>query len=353
MKHLLYLSFIGLLATVACTKEKIELPIGTFYGVLPCADCPGISYELELNQDSSYTEKMVYQERSGKVMETSGTFSFSDDGIVTLDKEEKNGMGLFKVHADSLQLLDSEGNPVAGDLANLYYLKKDKPANFNMDLKEESFIGFKATGNEPFWSVEIDFNKHMTFRPMEGETLVTPVPEPVRPQDVNAVSFNAETEKGTLHVTIFKKKCQDTMSGKEFGHEVKVSIKMANEDQFKEYSGCGDYQGDYRLNDVWALETINGETAISEGKAPNLEFNLVENRFYGFGGCNRIHGQITIDKQKVTFGKVISTMMACPNLEKETIFTQKLNEQTYNFKFEEGKLILSNEANQLSFKKID
>ncbi|GAB3668743.1 hypothetical protein GCM10028791_44020 [Echinicola sediminis] len=353
MKQVLYLSFTALLILSACTKEKTEIPTGTFYGVLPCADCPGISYELELGDDSSFTEKMVYQEKSEKVLEKSGVFSVSEEGLIELEKDENEGLRLLKVTSDSLQLLDIEGKAVEGGTAGLHYLKKDKPDNFNMKLREPSSIGFKATGNEPFWSLEIDFNKQMTFKPMEGEALVTPVPEPIRPQDVNAVSYRAATEKGTLHVTIFKRKCQDSMADQEFGHEVKVSLKMGGEDELMSYSGCGDYQGDYRLNDIWALETINGESLISKGKAPNLEFNLMENRFYGFGGCNRIQGQLTIDKQEVTFGKVISTMMACPNLEKEASFIKKLNEQRYSFKIEGTKLTLSNATDRLIFKKID
>ncbi|GGF33254.1 META domain-containing protein [Echinicola rosea] len=353
MKHLLYGSFLSLVLLSSCTKEKPELPLGTFYTVLPCADCPGISYELHLKGDSSYTEKMVYQERSEEVSEHSGRISFQDDQILALDKEEKEGMRLFKIHGDSLQMLDIAGKVIESPFADRYFLTKEKPEEFNMKLKEKSFVGFKARGNEPFWSLEMDFNKQMVFTPMDGEPLIAPIPKPVRPQDVNAVSYRAKTEKGTLHVTIFRRKCQDTMAGEEFGYEVKVSVKHGNDGEFRDYTGCGDYQGDYRLNDIWALETLNGEKLIKDGKNPNLEFNLMENRFFGFGGCNRINGEISIKKQQIKFSKVATTEMACPNLKAEGIFMQHITDQSYNFKIDGLELTLRNDQNVLVFRKID
>ncbi|QDH78343.1 META domain-containing protein [Echinicola soli] len=353
MKQLLYGSFLSLVLLSACTKEKSELPTGTFYTVLPCADCPGISYALDLKADSSYSERMVYQERSEQVSEHSGHLSFRDDHVLVLDKEEKEGMRLFKIHGDSLQMLDIEGKPIESPFADRYFLTKEKPEEFNMKLKEKSFVGFKARGNEPFWSLEMDFSKQMVFKPMEGEPLITPIPKPVRPQDVNAVSYRAETEKGTLHVTVFRRKCQDTMSGEEFGYEVNVRVKQGKDSEFRDYSGCGDYQGDYRLNDIWALETLNGEQLIKDGKTPNLEFNLMENRFYGFGGCNRFSGAISINKQQVSFTKAATTEMACPNLEAEGIFMQHITDQTYDFKIDGLKLTLSNDQAIMVFRKID
>ncbi|MBD8488754.1 copper resistance protein NlpE N-terminal domain-containing protein [Echinicola sp. CAU 1574] len=354
MKNLLYLCLFGLIVLASCVSEKKEVPIGTYYGVLPCADCPGISYELTLENDSSYIEKMIYQDRSSEVSQHKGNFVMDADGMITLsDKHSSDGTRQFKVNEEGILMLDKSGNPIEGSTAALYQLRSSKPENFNMKLKEKSFVGFKASGNEPFWSVEMDFHKNITFKPMEGEPITVPLTKPVRPQDVNAVTYRAETEKGSLQVTIFKEPCQDTMSGKEFGHRVTVRVKVGDEQEYKEYSGCGDYQGDYRLNDIWVLESINGEVFMKEGKSPNLEFNLMENRFYGFGGCNRINGNITLENQKVTFGKVVSTQMACPNLEKEGVFLKKLNDQTYDFIISEGRLTLSNEEDELVFKKID
>lgn len=286
-------------------------------------------------------------------MEKSGHFTMQEDGLLALEKEESEGMRLFQVHGDSLQMLDRAGNPIESPFSDRYYLTKEQPASFSMALKKKSFIGFKARGNEPFWSLEMDFNKQMVFKPMEGEPFIAPVPEPVRPQDVNAVSYRADTEKGSLHVTIFRKKCEDTMSGETFGYTVNIRVKQGKDGEFRGYMGCGDYQGDYRLNDIWALETLDGEALIKEGKSPNLEFNLRENRFFGFGGCNRISGALSIENQQVGFAKVVTTEMACDHLAAEKVFVKHITDQTYDFKIDGLTLTLSNDQHTMVFRKID
>ncbi|UCS94646.1 META domain-containing protein [Echinicola marina] len=236
--------------------------------------------------------------------------------------------------------------------------KKNIPAksenNQEMSVQDKDFnIDFKASGNEPFWSLKIDFDKKMVFNTLSGYEIITPVPEPIRIQDVNGLSYRAETEKGSLYVTIIRSKCQDTMADKESDYQVSIQTKLKSENEYQEYRGCGNYQGDYRLNDIWALESINGEKLFEGGKAPNIEFNLRENRFYGFGGCNRINGSFSLGDQKIKFGKALSTMMACPKMEEEGIFTAKINDQEYTYQIQEGKLRLCNRDNELVFRKID
>ncbi len=352
MKKAHYFFWLGLILLNSCSLEKSEFPTGTFYGVLPCADCPGISYELQINSDSTYVEKMVYQERSGEVMSHSGKIDFSGKGILTLTgKSEEAGMRQFKFQADSLLMLDRVGKVVEGNLSQHYILRPTRPVNFSMELIQKSLIGFKARGNEPFWSLEIDFGNNMVFKPMEGESVSVPVPDPIQTPNTNVLRYQAESEKGSLQVTIFRKKCQDSMSGEEFGHEVNVWVKTGDEEAFREYAGCGDYQGNYRLNNLWILETINGKPLVERGKSPNIDFDLHENRFYGFGGCNQINGNITLDGENLTFGKIISTQMACPNLDKEQIFLDQLNDKQYSFTLEGEMLRLSNQQDTLIFKK--
>ncbi len=55
---------LGILLLMGCSRPPIEIPTGTFYGTLPCADCPGIRYELTLNDDGTYVEQTEYLEKS-------------------------------------------------------------------------------------------------------------------------------------------------------------------------------------------------------------------------------------------------------------------------------------------------
>lgn len=218
-------------------------------------------------------------------------------------------------------------------------------------------IDFLATGNEPFWSVKIDFDNNMVFStPEEAELLVTPVPAPVRPQDVAAVSYRAQTEKGTMHVTIFREKCSDSMADIEYPYRVRVSLKTGDEKEFTEYEGCGRFQGDYRMNDIWALVELDGETidpaAFPKG-VPSLDLQLTAGKVYGNAGCNQYSGEVTARNNTLSFGSLISTKMACPALNYEQRYTSALSGKALTYKLEEGKLYLSNETHQLVFKKVD
>ena len=347
--------FLSTILFISCQEYKQEIPKGTFYGILPCADCPGINYTITFENDSVYSEKLVYQERNVKPLTHSGTFSISENGIIDLtDKPEKAGMKKFKLKNDTLQMLDISGKQISGALSNRYLLTNKKPQNFTSEVKKATTaIGFKATGNEPFWYFEIDFvNKKMKYKPMEGDSIVAPLPTAVKPQDSNAVSYNAETEKGTLKAMIIKEECVDDMSGKESAYKVRLDVKIGD-GALQTYTGCGEYKGDYRLHNLWVLESFNGKELKSEMKAPNIEFNLVENKLYGFGGCNRINGPISISQDSIKIGPIISTKMACPNLKTEQNFLSALSEKELEFSFSKRTLTLKNKNNTLIFSNVD
>ncbi|QHS61762.1 META domain-containing protein [Chitinophaga agri] len=89
----------------------------------------------------------------------------------------------------------------------------------------------------------------------------------------------------------------------------------------------------------WSLTTLNG--APQEKSPIWLEFDTTARRFNGNAGCNKVSGQYDVDGGQVTFGKVISTRMACIDQaanERETAFLKMLTDRTYNVKFEDQQL---------------
>lgn len=75
-----------------------------------------------------------------------------------------------------------------------------------------------------------------------------------------------------------------------------------------------------RLNDIWALKAINGETidtAELSGmqKQPVLEIHLNDMKIFGNDGCNNMFGSIeSLDEKNIVFGAMGGTKMACPNM---------------------------------------
>jgi len=81
---------------------------GTYEGVLPCADCPGIRTRLTLNPDGSY--RLVTQAQGSQNAEksVSGVFEWQPSGnAITLDK--RGGRQQFAVGEGRLMLLPPRG----------------------------------------------------------------------------------------------------------------------------------------------------------------------------------------------------------------------------------------------------
>lgn len=74
----------------------------------------------------------------------------------------------------------------------------------------------------------------------------------------------------------------------------------------------------------WKLESMaDGNVATLFGdKVPTITFDLAENRLGGNAGCNRYNATYKIEGTTIAVGPVMSTRMACPNMDGEYKFTQ-------------------------------
>lgn len=97
---------------------------GTYKGVVPCADCPGIDETIELNSDGTFKIVMHYQERKDGHYEQVGTFNWDSTGSkMTLNPVEGDKTEIA-IHENSILLLDQNGNVIEGPLADQYRLIK-------------------------------------------------------------------------------------------------------------------------------------------------------------------------------------------------------------------------------------
>lgn len=98
---------------------------GTYSGTVPCADCPGIDIILTLNENSSYSMSITYQDRKGG-MQYSGDFTWDDEGS-KVDLQNVNEGGAFQhffVQENGLLLLTPSGEIVSGESEDKYVLPK-------------------------------------------------------------------------------------------------------------------------------------------------------------------------------------------------------------------------------------
>ena len=99
---------------------------GTYFGLLPCADCPGIETSITLKKDHTYQLSWKYRDRGDDLFQASGTFRWNADGnIITLGNSDNDQFcGRYKVGENHLLHLDMDGNVITGELAQNYRLNK-------------------------------------------------------------------------------------------------------------------------------------------------------------------------------------------------------------------------------------
>lgn len=86
---------------------------GIYKGLLPCADCPGITTELTLNMDGTYVLSSQAENKDKTPYVYKGAFAWDESGsIVTLDAEGDHLK--FKVQEGCLKMLDKFGEPKQG-----------------------------------------------------------------------------------------------------------------------------------------------------------------------------------------------------------------------------------------------
>lgn len=134
MKRSLYLltGLFSVLLFCACGQNNQPQPqtanpsaaaglYGIYEGVLPAADCPGIHTVLTLKEDSSFEKTSEYLERDSTFREQ-GSFRV-ENGILTTTSD-MGELFYYQLQDGALQQLDMQGNPIEGEMAALYILKK-------------------------------------------------------------------------------------------------------------------------------------------------------------------------------------------------------------------------------------
>ncbi len=121
MTHRLALLLSVALTAAACgtstpgTPDLGVLP-ASFEGELPCADCPGVFYHVDLQPGGEFLLRTVYLERS-PVADTIGTWRRTDDGrTLVLDAGDGEAEQFTIGASGTLTKLDRDGQPIQSRL---------------------------------------------------------------------------------------------------------------------------------------------------------------------------------------------------------------------------------------------
>lgn len=95
---------------------------GIFTGVIPAADCPGISVVAILKTNGTYKITYQYIDRGDELFTYTGIFTWDEKAkAITLDS---SNIPSYKVKGNFLIHLDMEGKEIEGKLADKYKLKR-------------------------------------------------------------------------------------------------------------------------------------------------------------------------------------------------------------------------------------
>lgn len=208
-----------------------DLPVA-FTSTLPCADCPGIEYELHL-QEEAFTEFSFYTDRDSAHFTESGNWEIKS-GTLIIHPGDSSKKKRYLISDQNLKLLDRSGSEISGDLANHYFLEKNTEfqsiMNRHQELRENGVI-FTAGGNEPFWSIQVFSSDSLVYKEPGGEVKSTSL----RITDSGeGKEYQAAFDTGNSIKAITEERfCIDSMSGFKFTHAVTISLSGETK------SGCG------------------------------------------------------------------------------------------------------------------
>ena len=97
---------------------------GTYSGVLPCADCPGIETTVTLHSDGHYERSMRYLGETPSLYTDAGTFSWDAAGGRIELSAADDEVVRYQVGENQLFHLDRDGQRITSDLAAYYVLQK-------------------------------------------------------------------------------------------------------------------------------------------------------------------------------------------------------------------------------------
>jgi copper homeostasis protein (lipoprotein) len=97
---------------------------GIYFGVVPCASCPGIETTVTLGVGGAYLLTTVYQGEEDNMHQEAGVYSWNSDGNSIVLNGIENAPNSYFVGENTLTQLDLSGKRIIGEMADNYVLKK-------------------------------------------------------------------------------------------------------------------------------------------------------------------------------------------------------------------------------------
>jgi copper homeostasis protein (lipoprotein) len=281
----------------------------TFVGVLPCADCPGVRYHLNLYRDLTYFLRLVHLGGDYHPIDDVGRWTLEPDRRTLSLRGNREAVRFFVIKDDrTLTKLDMNGEPIESDvphdLAKTEAFEPFEPILAVQGLYSRTADAATFTeclsGQE--WPVAADGASESLERAYDavrrtpGERVLASVEGRV------AMPASAGSRRAALVID----RVVNVWAGRTCG----MRVTAATFDRLP-----------------WRLTRLGGSTldAAQLASVPFLEFRPDEGQFAGSDGCNRLIGHYRQDGSRLTFSVGAVTRTACPGADRvSTAFSDAL-----------------------------
>lgn len=215
-------------ATVLFRRDSLSS--GAYQGIFPCPDCDGIQQTILFNTDKTYKQEQVLWGKNELSKMHEGVWKIRN-GRIELMQNSKVALTMIK-EKDTLFVVSING--IELNNSSKYFLTRRSMARDNpvWVKKQKAGIDFAGMGNEPFWNLEIDKQKYISFKLADWKKPVRVAAEkPVIIKDSTIYYLKKDTLKWMIK--IFPQFCGDGMTDYLYQYKVNVDYKGVM------YKGCG------------------------------------------------------------------------------------------------------------------
>jgi copper homeostasis protein (lipoprotein) len=313
LKPSLYLAFAALLSIpfsgcacvgVAETRTsraftEQELP-ATYTGVLPCADCEGIRYTLNLWGDSVFFLRMTYLGKGkdgGESFDDIGAWALSADRATLILSGGREEPVMFAAKsAELIRKLDPEGRDIVSQL-NYDLVRRDRFEWFDPRVHLRGMYTYMADAGH--------FTECLTGRKL-----------PVVTEGDNAALerayLKARSQPGEPLLVNLEGRI--ALRPKMEGHGEQPMLVAERFIDVWPGETCGEKFSTARLENTYWILVHLGNTPVMGAtgrREPHLRLVPEGMKVQGFGGCNRFFGGYYLEGQNLRFDKMGMTRMAC------------------------------------------
>lgn len=310
--------------SVACpTDVPFHLP-ATFSGITPCADCPGIRMTLRLDADGVYFLRNEYLERPATWVDM-GKWDFDRaTSRITLRGGGEAPQFFSVVDAKTIRILAAQTMPIDSK-RNDSLVRTDAPFVLSSHTRWRGM--YANAGEAGFLTVCLTGRTYPIARAGDDPALE------------KAYAAARKHSGEPVMVTFNGHLVQRAIVGGQASSEMLVIDTM---DRAWPGETCTTTAASTPLRSgEWMVAELNGKKLVAPPEQrPTLTFDADDKRVSGFGGCNRLTGGYEADGNKLKFGPVATTQMACAQgMSTEADFAAAL-ELVTSYKIEGDKLIV-------------